>query len=244
MAIASMVCGITGLLGFIISSISILNLLRFSYIFEESLFGEFFQIHLQTKMTTAVVFAVISFALMILAFIFGIIERKKGKAYQYYGIVNAGFVMGLAGIILQLLLIIFITRTVITYNAILKSRQGVLTPPILGYYIADDRSIHNFVSTYTITTTKDFPVSYSVTAEVMIFYDVDDQNTATELANRYSEIRNFVQHYFSNKYAEELAPEKEKEIKTEILNIINTSFLETAGARNIFFNRLDVQEIQ
>ena len=84
MAIASMVCGITGLLGFIFSSIRILNLMKYSNTFGDSLFGAFFQMQLQNQMTTAIVFAIISFVLIILAFIFGIIERKKGKEYKYY----------------------------------------------------------------------------------------------------------------------------------------------------------------
>jgi len=90
--------------------------------------------------------------------------------------------------------------------------------------------------------TKDFPVSSTVSVEMIIGYDLGDTNASSELASRKYELRDFVRRYFASKSAADLVPEKEEELKYEIREQLNTRFLDTARARVILFNKLDVME--
>jgi flagellar FliL protein len=91
------------------------------------------------------------------------------------------------------------------------------------------------------TRTKDAS-NFSVTVDMIIQYDLNDNAAQTELTSRQYELRDFVRSYFSSKYAAELQPEGEVKLKQEIRDILNTRLLDTAKARNILFNRLDVME--
>jgi hypothetical protein len=99
MAIASMMCGIIGLLGSIVCGINISNSRRML----EQLGNDTISILVKTKIENDLsifyFFLTISIILVILAFIFGKITRKKGKDTKYYGMANAGFIMGLIGVL-------------------------------------------------------------------------------------------------------------------------------------------------
>jgi flagellar FliL protein len=91
------------------------------------------------------------------------------------------------------------------------------------------------------TRTKDTS-NFSVTVDMIIQYDLNDNAAQTELTSRQYELRDFVRSYFSSKYAADLQPDGETRLKQEIREILNTRFLDTAKARNILFNKLDVME--
>jgi flagellar FliL protein len=142
-------------------------------------------------------------------------------------------------------LIFIVTVSVITYNIMNRGgkSQTVLsdpsspyigTRPIFAYYTG--------IGSITVRT-RDFPTSSNVTVEMIIGYDLDNPAATSELINRQHELRDFVRRYFAGKYAAELAPEREEELKREIREILNTRFLDTARARIILFNRLDVMEV-
>ena len=146
-------------------------------------------------------------------------------------------------LIVLLLTIFFVAGFVIIYNVMNKGSKPAPhiddTPifgkqqPVYSYYLG--------IGSIT-TKTKDFPVSFSVTVEMIICYDYDDQSALEELMNRNHELRDFVNHYFSEKTLTELVPENEKELKMEIMEQLNTRFLEIARVRNILFDRLDIIE--
>jgi flagellar FliL protein len=92
------------------------------------------------------------------------------------------------------------------------------------------------------TRTKDV-TDFSVTVDLIIGYDVNDNAAQTELTQRQYELRDFVRSYFTGKYAAELQPENEARLKQEIREILNTRFLDTAKARIILFNKLDVMAV-
>ena len=83
---------------------------------------------------------------------------------------------------------------------------------------------------------------YSVTIEIIIGYDLNDALASAEFMSRRFELRDFFRRFFRGKYGAELAPEREEQLKAEIREILNTRFLDTARARIILFNRLDVME--
>ena len=140
--------------------------------------------------------------------------------------------------------IFIVTVSVVTVN-IMGSRgasQTVISDPSSPYVgRRPEFNFYDMIGSVTVRT-RDFPVSSTVTVDMIIGYDLNDSLAATELISRRFELRDFVRHYFSGKYANELAPEREEQLKAEIREILNTRFLDTARARIILFNRLDVME--
>jgi hypothetical protein len=121
-----------------------------------------------------------------------------------------------------------------------KSASVVIDPtsPYIGN--RPEYSYYFDIGTITIKTkdTKD----YTVTVEMYIGYDLNDQSASLEFTSRRFELRDFVRRYFAGKYAAELVPEREKELKADIREMLNTRFLDVARARVILFNKLDVME--
>ncbi|MCL2801671.1 MAG: flagellar basal body-associated FliL family protein [Treponema sp.] len=140
--------------------------------------------------------------------------------------------------------IFIVTVSVITVNIV--NNRGVSMTVVndpQSPYLGRRPEYSHYTMLGSITTrTRDFPVSYSVTVEMIIGYDLNDQAASSELMSRQYEIRDFVRRYFTGKTAAELAPEREEELKAEIREQLNTRFLDTARVRLITFNKLDVME--
>ena len=77
---------------------------------------------------------------------------------------------------------------------------------------------------------------------MLIEYD-NNNASLTELMGRVDQLRDFTRQFFSNKYHDELRPENEENIKLEIIEYLNTRFLNSARVHGIIFNRLDVIEL-
>ena len=141
-------------------------------------------------------------------------------------------------------LVFIVTISVITYNIMNKGgrSQTNLSDPSSPYMgKRPEYAMYTLIGSVT-TNTKDV-VRTSVTVDMIIGYDLNDQAGATELTSRQYELRDFVRRFFTGKYAADLVPEKEEELKREIREQLNTRFLDTARARIILFNRLDVMEV-
>jgi flagellar FliL protein len=94
-----------------------------------------------------------------------------------------------------------------------------------------------------VTTRTSDTVNYSVTVDMILQYDLNDNTAQTELTSRQYELRDFVRNYFSKKTAADLAPEREETLKREIKEQLNTRYLDAAKVRNVLFNKLDVMEM-
>ncbi|MCL2765889.1 MAG: flagellar basal body protein FliL [Treponema sp.] len=141
-------------------------------------------------------------------------------------------------------LIFIVTVSVITYNIMNKGgkAQTVVSDP-LSPYVGRRPEYAMYTMLGSIQTrTRDFPNSYSVSVEMVIGYDLNDQAASSELIGRTIELQDFVRRYFAGKTAAELAPDREEELKADIREMLNTRFLDTARARIILFRRLDVME--
>ncbi|MDR0457381.1 MAG: flagellar basal body protein FliL [Treponema sp.] len=141
-------------------------------------------------------------------------------------------------------LIFIVTISVITYNIMNKSGKSrtVVSDPSSPYMgKRPEYAMYTLIGSVS-TKTKDPAPGWSVTVEVIIGYDINDNAASVELTSRQYELRDFVRRYFTGKYATDLAPEREEEIKREIREQLNTRFLDTARARIILFNKLDVME--
>ena len=143
-------------------------------------------------------------------------------------------------------LIFIVTVSVVTYNIMNKggkSQTTVADPtspyvgkrPIYAYYTS--------IGSVTVNTKDTSANKYSVTVQMNIGYDLEDQTASSELANRQVELRDFVRTFFQNKYAADLAPERNEQLRQEIKEILNTRFLDSAKVRSIMFDKLDIMEI-
>jgi flagellar FliL protein len=169
----------------------------------------------------------------------GAAPKKKGGLANLLPTILKFVAIGLGA------LIFIVTVSVITYSIMSKGgkSQTVVTDPLSPY--VGTRPLYNYYTTLgTITTrTKDFPTPSSVTVDMIIGYDLNDTAASSELSSRQYELRDLVRRYFTSKYAEELMPEREETLKKEIQEQLNTRFLDTARARIILFNKLDVMDM-
>jgi MFS family permease len=99
MAVASLVCGIIGLVGFLFFNITIFRLQQISSNLGNDFFISLSQNLIQMLIKNFSGYLFIPLVLLILALIFGKVERTKGKTYKYYGMATAGLILGLIGVI-------------------------------------------------------------------------------------------------------------------------------------------------
>jgi len=243
MAIASMVCGIVGFLSLIICGINVQNSHRQLILLGNDIFSLLIKTQIENRLSIYYVILFISFILIILAFIFGIMTRKKGKEVKYYGMATTGFIIGLIGIILPIIIILFTSLNILIINIMNNSdrNQMRISDPNLSY---DDSNQHDniFMGIGEITAnTRDTSPRYTVTIVMNIEHDLNDTITRSELNLRRFELRDFIRRFFNGKFAHEL--EDVERIKREILNDLNTRYLDNSKARNILFERFEVREI-
>ena len=140
-------------------------------------------------------------------------------------------------------LIFIVTVSVITYNIMNKGgkSQTVISDPSSPYIgTRPQYSYYDSLGKMTVKTRD--TVGYNVSVEMIIGYNLDDSDAGMELINRKYELRDFIRRYFSSKYAAELAPEREEELKRDIREQLNR-FLDTARASVILFDKLDVMAV-
>ncbi|MDR0443126.1 MAG: flagellar basal body protein FliL [Treponema sp.] len=142
-------------------------------------------------------------------------------------------------------LIFIVTVSVITYNIMNKGgkSQTVISDPSSPYIgKRPEYAMYDLIGPVT-TKTKDPAPGSTVSVDMIIGYDKDNSEASLELIGRRYELQDFVRRYFTGKYAADLAPEREEELKKEIREQLNTRFLDTARARIILFKKLDVMDM-
>jgi len=139
-------------------------------------------------------------------------------------------------------LIFIVTVSVITYNIMNKGgrNQTVVSDPSSPYVgRRPEYGYYDSIGSINVRT-RDFPISYNVRVDMIIGYELGDQNASQELSSRRHELQDFTRRFFSGKTAAELAHDREESLKNEIREILNTRFLDSRGARVILFRTLDV----
>jgi flagellar FliL protein len=141
-------------------------------------------------------------------------------------------------------LIFIVTVSVITYNVMNKGgkSQTVISDPS-SPYVGKRPEYSYYDSLGKITVKTRDPVGSSVTVEMIIGYNLNDSEAGLELIGRKYELLDFMRRYFSGKYAAELTPEREEELKRDIREQLNTRFLDTARAQLILFKELAVMDV-
>jgi flagellar FliL protein len=142
------------------------------------------------------------------------------------------------GAVIFIITVTFITVQFVNKNGKSQSATADPTSPYLGK--RPEYSMYTLIGPVT-TRTRD-PSNYSVTVDMIIAYDMNDNAAQTELTSRQYELRDFVRRYFTSKYAVELEPENEARLKQDIKETLNTRFLDKAKVRLILFNKLDLME--
>jgi len=141
-------------------------------------------------------------------------------------------------------LIFIVTVSVITYNIMSKGgkNQTVISDPTSPYLgKRPEYSFYDSLGAISVKTRD--PVGYNVSVDMIIGYNLNDSDASLELIARKYELLDFMRQYFSRKYAAELAPEREEELKRDIREQLNTRFLDTARAHLILFKQLAVSEV-
>jgi flagellar FliL protein len=140
-------------------------------------------------------------------------------------------------------LLFIVTVSVFTYNIMNdggKTQTNVTDPS--SPYIGRKPIFSWYTDIGTVTTRTRDELSHSVSVVMNIGYDQTDVSAYSELSGRKFELQDFVRRYFANKYAEELTPENEEKLKTEIKEQLNKRYLENARVRDITFTKFDVME--
>ena len=144
-------------------------------------------------------------------------------------------------------LLFIVTVSVITYNIMNsggKTQTNVTDPT--SPYIGRKPIFDWYTDIGTVTTRTKDELSHSVSVVMILGYDsknTDPNNTTyMELSGRKFELQDFVRRYFAGKYAEDLTPENEEKLKTEIKEQINKRLLDKGRIRDITFTKFDVME--
>ena len=141
-------------------------------------------------------------------------------------------------------LIFIVTISVITYNVMNrggKAQTSALDPT--SPYVGRRPTFAWYTDIGAVTTRTRDPVNHTVTVRMNLGFNLDDTATASELNMRQHELRDFVRRYFTGKFAQELQPENEARLKAEIMELLNTRYLDTARVRIVLFDQLDVMEV-
>ena len=141
-------------------------------------------------------------------------------------------------------IVFIVTVSVITYNILNKGGRSQTVIPSHSPFVGARPQYQFFTSVGLIRTSTKDPLPYSVVVDLVIGYDLNDNAAQTELTGRLYELRDFVRVFFKSKTADELRPENEPRVKQEILEQLNTRILNSARARIILFNQLDVMAMQ
>ncbi|MCL2129633.1 MAG: flagellar basal body-associated FliL family protein [Treponema sp.] len=141
-------------------------------------------------------------------------------------------------------LIFIVTVSVITYNILNKGGQSQTIIPANSPFVGARPQYSVFTSIGLIRTSTKDPIPYSVVVDMVVGYDLNDNTASTEMTGRLYELRDFVRTFFRGKTADELKPENEPRLKQEIIEQLNTKILNSARARIILFNQLDVMAMQ
>ena len=140
--------------------------------------------------------------------------------------------------------IFIVTVVVITFNIINNRNKSQTSTIDTNSPYEGRRPEYAFYTLIGQVSTKTSDAqNYTVTVEMIIGYDQNDNAAGTELTQRQHELRDFVRRYFAGKTAAELGPENEIRLKNDIKEILNTRYLDKARVRTILFNKLDVMEV-
>ncbi|MDR2793396.1 MAG: flagellar basal body-associated FliL family protein [Treponema sp.] len=140
------------------------------------------------------------------------------------------------------LLILIVTISVITVKILNKGGTSQTVVADDDAYVGTRPQYSMFSALPVIRATTKDPSPYSVVVELVLGYDLNNATAATELTSRLVELQDFIRNYFSNKYNADLQPDKETQLKQDLMEKLNR-LLNTAKVRAVFFKQLSTMEM-
>ncbi|MBQ3966633.1 MAG: flagellar basal body-associated FliL family protein [Treponema sp.] len=139
------------------------------------------------------------------------------------------------GAIILIVTIVIITMKLVGGNT---TQQAVV--PVTEEYSTKRELLDWYSSLGSIRTKTNDQEPATVTVDVVLGYKKEDKATSTEITQRTIELKDFLRRYFTQKSADELAPQNEENLKIEIRNAINDSILSSSKIKDVRFMQLDV----
>jgi len=135
--------------------------------------------------------------------------------------------------------ILIVTVVFVTINIMNASGKAVANLPVSENF-QSSTPIYQYIGTIAEIRTRTADLEpHSVIVKINIGLDKEDKVGPIEINERGPQIRDKLRSFFALKRAEELAPERETELKTEILELLNETFKERM-VKEVLFERLDV----
>jgi flagellar FliL protein len=165
-------------------------------------------------------------------------EQEPG---QKTGFIPAFLLKILKWVALGLAAVIFIVTVVIVTLKIMQGgQQATQYPAVSESYKAKPPRYTYFEIEQIRTRTAD-EAPHTVMVSTKLGYTENDKKILTELIARTDQIFDVIRTYFSNKTANELAPQYEPEIKEDLKNNIN-QILSDGQVKDIVFKEFQVIE--
>lgn len=143
--------------------------------------------------------------------------------------------------IMEMVFTVVLTDKVVTAMTDIGSdttQQAVV--PVTEEYSTNRELLDWYTSLGSMRTKTNDATPASVMVEVVLGYKKEDKAISTEITQKSIELKDFLRRYFSQKSAEELAPQNEENLKIEIRNAINDQILSGSKIKDIRFMQLDV----
>lgn len=135
--------------------------------------------------------------------------------------------------------ILIVTVVVVTVGIMNKQQKPMSAVPVTESYVAHT-PIYSYVSTIgeIRTKTRDREPS-SVVVKINLGFEEADKDSPIDVNARIYQIRDYLRNYFSMKYADELVPENEEVIKSEIRENLN-HILSKPTIKDVLFETFNV----
>ncbi len=159
---------------------------------------------------------------------------KKGGGGGFLPTLLKFIALGLGAVIL------IVTVVIVTMKIMGGNNTQQVTVPVTEEYSATRELLDWYTSLGSLRTKTSDAVPASVVVDVVLGYKKEDKATSTEITQRSIELKDFLRRYFTQKTAEELAPQNEENLKIEIRNAINDQILSSSKIKDVRFMQLDV----
>jgi flagellar FliL protein len=138
--------------------------------------------------------------------------------------------------------ILIVTVVVITVGVLNKQQKPMSAVPITESYQAHT-PIYNYVGTIgeIRTKTRDKEPS-SVLVKINLGFEDKDEAGPADLQLRLAQVRDFLRNYFATKYADQLVPEEEKTLKSELKENLN-NLLSKPAIKDVLFEEFNVVQM-
>ncbi len=137
-------------------------------------------------------------------------------------------------------IILIVTIVIVTMKIMGGSQTQQAVVPVTEEYSTKRELLDWYSSLGSIRTKTNDQEPATVTVDVVLGYKKEDKATSTEITQRTIELKDFLRRYFTQKSADELAPQNEENLKIEIRNAINDSILSSSKIKDVRFMQLDV----